>query len=725
MVKDAKKKKPRIEPDEDVNPPVTPEDRREELSDRDDIVEACLELYKEIEQGFENQYDRSNVQMDYWDIYNCKLGMKQYYAGTSKIFVPIVHDAINARVTRFTNQVFPSNGKYIEVISMDGETPWAEMSLVEHYIRKCKLRSITVPALLRNGDVEGQYNVYVSWQERTRHTVYRKPRPELAGAEDDDQNIPQDMVEETYKIGRPKVEVIADADILTLPHTAESLMDAIDQGGSVTILRRWSKAKIKELIAQEEIDKEAGETLLKEMAGDRQAVAVNKQKVMVDAAGIKVQGGTVKHALVYETWTNLTIGNERRLCRVYYGSEKIILSAKRNPYWSDKLPLFSCPVEKVQGVFKGNSKIVPCEQTQIWANDVVNQAADSSMFSMMPIVMTDPERNPRIGSMVLSLAAVWECDPNSTTFAKFPELWRSGIEIVSACKQQIMQSLSVSPAAITQSTQQKSKPSQADVAREQQIDILTTADAVTILEEGILTPVVNFMVEIDHQFRHEPILIKQYGERGARMKMDWIPPIQLGNRLSYRWFGVEQARTQQQIQGQIAFANVLFQIPPDKYPGHRLDMVPLITHAVENIFGIRLAPLIFKDEREEMTIDPMMENEWMVQYFADVTVHPMDDDKQHLQAHQQAMQQSGGDPTGVIRKHIARHTMQMNMKQQAALAQRVQQMMGQQQPQGGKPRSGAQNKAPRGGQQPPGMVNRDAAAASSGGMPAPRNRMGM
>jgi hypothetical protein len=722
MAKAAKKKNPRVDPGE-VNPPLTTEDRNEELSDDKEIIDACLEMYREIETGFENQYDRANAQMDYWDIYNCRLGGKQYYAGTTKIFVPIVHDAINARVTRFANQIFPQNGRFIEVTTLDGDIPHGEMSLVEHYIRKTKMRTAVVPALLRNGDVEGQYNVYVSWQERKRHTVYKQPRPELAVAEDQDA-VPQDMVEEELVEGWPKIEVIADADILVLPHTAESLMEALDAGGSVTILRRWSKAKIKRMIAMEEIVEAAGKALLDEMA-EKQATAVNKAKTVVDAAGIKSQGG-MKHALVYETWTKLSIGGkEPRICKVFFGSDKNVLSAKRNPFWSDKIPLFSVPVEKIQGVFKGQSKVIPCEQIQYYANDAINEAADSSMFSMMPIVMTDPERNPRIGSMVLSLAAVWECDPSSTQFAKFPDLWKAGFEIVASCKAQIMQSLSVSPAAITQNQTQKAKPSQADIAREQQVDILTTADAVTVFEEGILTPAVNFMVELDHQYRHEDLLIRQFGERGLRAKMDWVPPIQMGKKLSYRWFGVEQARTAQQMQQQIAFSNVLFQIPPDKYPGHRLNMVPLITHAVENIYGPRLAPLIFEDEKEQLTIPPEMENEWMVKHNVGLAVHPMDEDVEHLKAHGQALQQTG-DPQGVIRSHMAKHTMQLNMKQQAQLAAQVQQMIGG--PQGGgggkPPRAGGQTKGPRGGQGPAGMIHRDQIGPQSGSMPQLRNRMG-
>jgi hypothetical protein len=721
-----KKKDPRTLPDKTYEPPEQTEDRDEELCTDKIIFDACLELYREIEQGFEQQYDRSNEGMDFWDIFNCKLSSKQYYAGTSKIFVPIVHDAVNARVTRFTNQIFPSNGRYIEVVTMDGDIPHGEMSLVEYYIKKAKLRTVVVPALLRNGDIEGQYNVYVSWKERKRHVVWKKPRPELIGPEGED--VPQDIVEEELIEGRPHVEVLADSDVLVLPFAAETMADAIDNGGSVTVLRRWSKSKIRRMIEDGDIEEEAGETLLKEMAGDKQAVAINKQKVMVDAAGIKSQGSTVKHALVYETWTMLTVNGERRICRIYFGSERTILGCKRNPYWSDRLPIFSCPVDKVQGVFKGKSKVTPCEQTQYYANDIINEAADSSMFSMMPIVMTDPERNPRVGSMVLSLAAIWECDPNSTVFAKFPDLWKAGFEIVASCKAQIMQSLSVSPAAITQQQTQKAKPSQADIAREQQVDILTTADAVTIIEEGILTPIVNFFVELDHQYRDDDILIPMFGERGLRAKMDWVPPIQLGKKLSYRWFGVEQARTAMQLQQQIAFANVLFQIPQDKYPGHRLNMVPLLTHAVDNIYGPRLAPLIFEDEKEQLTVPAETENEWMVEYGVGLPIHPMDEDVQHLQVHSQALQATGGDPTGNIRMHMARHQAQLQLKQQAAMQQQVAQMMGgpgSGQPQGRAPRAGGQSKAPRGGQGPAGMVHRDQIGPASGSMPQLRRPGGM
>src|ERR1700733_11199497 len=134
-----------IEEEEEGEPVQTPE-RDEELSDDEDIRNECLKLYKDIEKGFSDQWERANSQMDYWDIYHCQLGPKQFYSGNSKIFVPIVHDAVNARKTRFVNQIFPQSGKHIEVQASE-DKPTALMSLLEFYIRKAKLRTNVMPAL--------------------------------------------------------------------------------------------------------------------------------------------------------------------------------------------------------------------------------------------------------------------------------------------------------------------------------------------------------------------------------------------------------------------------------------------------------------------------------------------------------------------------------------------------------------------------------------------------
>jgi hypothetical protein len=253
----------------------------------------------------------------------------------------------------------------------------------------------------------------------------------------------------------------------------------------------------------------------------------------------------------------------------------------------------------------------------------------------------------------------------------------------------------------------KKKLNQAEIALEQQVDVLTTADAVMVLEEGILSPMLERFVEMDHQFRDEEVTVPAFGEMGVEAKMEKIPPIQFGRRYQFLWYGVEAAKNAQQIQQQIAGINVLRGIPPQLYQGYKLNLVPALTNFVESAFGPRLAPLIFQDIRHQISVDPKKENEWLSQGIQ-VSVHAMDNHQQHHQVHQEGMAASGGDQSGRFREHIFMHEMAMMEAMQA------QQQGGQPGAPGGagpgqpgQPKPGASPGQPRGGQNPPGAIHQD------------------
>ena len=699
--------------------------RDEELVLGESYRDTLQTIYNEVRIGFENQLERVDDHADNWDIFNCKLGANQFYNGKSQIFVPIVKDAVKARKTRFVNQLFPANGHLVGCLSSDSSQPHGTKGLLTHYVRKAKLRTGIVPALLFAGDVEGQYTIYVDWLTTERHVAYRSDvksdmdLEDLLGEELDEEldasleedEDDEDILEETVKHSYPRVEIISDSDLLVLPQTSGSLEEAIAMGGSVTVRRYWSKTKILQMVEDGQLEEEAGESLAKEMKkidDGEQYKDIEREQAKV--VGIrKDQRGT--HVVVFETWAKMLIDGEKRLCRMFFGGSQSFLSLKRNPYWSDKLPILSAPVEKVKGAFKGKSQVGTVAALQYYANDVINEGADSSQFALMPIVMTDPTQNPRVGSMMLNMAAIWECSPKDTQFVNFPPLWRDALEILANVKGQIQQSLSVNPAMITQSPQSpKSKPSQAQVSQEQQIDILTTADAVTVLEDEILTPLLQRMVELDHQFRDDDVIIPQFGIMGVRASMEKIPPIRFDRQYHFYWRGTEQTRQAQMMQVQISALNVIKGIPPEQYKGFELDLSPAITMLVENTFGPYLAPLIFKSQKENLTIQAQKENE-LLETGLDMPVHPMDDHQEHMQAHMFAAQQSG-DPHGTIRAHISMHQMHAQAKMQA---EQMQQQMGGgapgQAPGGpggaGGPRQGAQPMPPRGGQAPAGAIHND------------------
>jgi hypothetical protein len=306
----------------------------------------------------------------------------------------------------------------------------------------------------------------------------------------------------------------------------------------------------------------------------------------------------------------------------------------------------------------------------------------------------------------------------------FPALWKDGFQMVNECKQEVSQTLSVSPAAITQGAagaRAGARPNQAMIAQEQQIDILNTADSVTVLEEGILTPMLDLFIELDHQHRDQDVTIRAFGEMGLRAGMEQIPPVQMDRRYQFRWFGVEQARSAQQIQQQIAAMNVVRGIPPQQLAGYQVNLVPVITQLMENTFGPRLSPLVFVSPEAQLPVPIEQENMLLADGF-EVPVHPQDDDQQHVQAHMQLlrslqMREGGGGSLKKIQTHIFKHMQQMQAKQQAAMAQQ-QQAQGQPGVPGGAiggsaqpgvagtPRIGAQPGQPR-TQGPPGQIPQD------------------
>jgi hypothetical protein len=290
-------------------------------------------------------------------------------------------------------------------------------------------------------------------------------------------------------------------------------------------------------------------------------------------------------------------------------------------------------------------------------------------------------------------------------------LWKDAFALVASAKQEIFQVLTVSPAAIAQSTGgPKAKRNQAEIANEQQVDILSTADVCTNLEDEILSSLLRWYAELDYQYRDRPLTIRQYGELGLEARMEEVPTLQVDRRYEFRWFGVEAARNAQMVQQQIAAVNVVKGIPPQMLPGYQLNLVPFVQLLMENTFGSRLAPQIFQDMKRKLSIDAQTENKILAEGFT-LPVHELDDDQQHMQEHIKAMQ--GGDPSGSVREHMMYHRMQMEKKLQMAMqgAQAMQRGVpgspgGAGPGAAGSPREGAQPGQPR-LQGPAGMLHTD------------------
>ena len=221
----------------------------------------------------------------------------QYYNGTSEVYIPVAHDAIEARVMRFTNTLFPQNGRHVDAVVNGTEIPHGTISLLENYVRTAHLREIT-PALLRNGDVEGHYSVMLEWEETKRVITKRvkKNVEMMPGVELDDEY--ETVEDEVVYDRRPVVTVLSDSDIAVAPATASSPEDA----EIVAIAVRLSKAAIKKKIKDGDFDKKIGEALIENFTMSANTQQPDPAKEKADAAGVKLDGAS-KTALLYMVWT--------------------------------------------------------------------------------------------------------------------------------------------------------------------------------------------------------------------------------------------------------------------------------------------------------------------------------------------------------------------------------------------------------------------------------------
>jgi len=719
--------------------PKRPVERSRDLLGRSNskLREKLADTWNHVKRAFEDQADRADEQMDYWDAYFCRLNDNQYYDADAQIYVPIIRDAVNACATRWVNQLFPQGGNYVEATSSDGTTAHAIVALLDQYIREGQLKTKVAKPLVRHGLIEGQFNLYVDWSEVPREIVSREthgPVIEVGGetvetpaGEDEIDDIETEVVNEA----RPYCEVLHDSDVVIWPASADTIDEAMNAGGGVAIVRRWSKTKIEEMIKAGHINKRDGDILIDEMstiATGTAGVPPDAEKALAEIAGIRKKG---REVVVWEVWRRIPLGKdgtysedgERRICRVFFGPDMTALGCVRNPYWNDRVPIISEPIEKIAGVFKGVSPIQGVVSLQYEANDAANEGADAAHYAAMPIVM----RHPAAGKqpLVMNIGALWDVDPNMVKFAEFPDLTPRAAQRIQYCIQQVFQSMGVNPSMLPQQTS-SSRRNQAQVSQEQAIDLLTTAESVSVLEQSVFTPTIGLYVDLDYQFRDRELTVRTHGTMGLRANMEAVPPQRSREFFAFRWWGADQARNAAQHQQQIAWLNVARGMEQSlQRQGYELDFVPVLESSAMAVFGPRYGPLIIKDIREAQTIDAELENQLMDDGH-DLPIHMRDDDPKHLQSHQQSSALTG-DAHGFKKLHIARHLAQMQMKQQAQQQAQAQQAAAPQQgsggPQpsrsGGPPRMGAQPSMPRQMTGPPGMVRPDQ-MPRAGGITPPR-----
>lgn len=656
------------------------------------ILPKCEKIYAQLLEGYSvEKKDQNDRIIEYWDIYNGILGENQQYDGNAKVFEPIVHDAIEARRKRFTGMTFPSIGNNVECVSMQGDNPQATLAVLQRHIRKTDLRAV-VSSLFLNGDVEGQWSLMLDWR-RSERKITKKTRKDVEGTTEEIEDIEEEIVVDES----PQIEVIPAQDLWIFPATVFDVQDA----EIVSVALRLTEDALDDMVERGLIVQSALDKMFSAAENDKIKWAAKER---AKDAGIRIKGGK-KFALVYQVFTKLKLDGERTPAIIFFGGENTVLGIIKNPHWSKKIPVISVPVDRVAGSIWGKSKIQAVAPLQYQLNDITNMGMDSAQFSVMPIVFTDPLKNPNYASMTLAMAAIWPTSPNDTRIAQFPALYEHAMNIRGMIKSQIMESLDVNEVMLGASPRGRKN---ASAVGQQSMEAMTTiGDVVKRFEFGVMDRILEWFYEMDLQYREDEVLVEKDGEHGIKAILEAIPPQQITNRYWFKWNGAEQATGPQRVQQMIGLMNVLRGLPPNVLNGRRLDLGPMLDLVVQATCGPTLAQNLLIDQRHEISVPADVENE-MLHNNLPVAVSPLDEDVSHIKEHQEAARVTG-DKNGLIRAHIVEHTKAIQKKMQEAKPQGYPGIPGGGAQPGvaGTPRPGAMPGQPRAVQGPPGQIHAD------------------
>lgn len=674
-----------------------------------DIYIECAKWYTKIDTAYENRDEADRAIDEYWAIYNAEPDDNRSYIGNSTCYIPVVRDAIGARAKRALRQLFPTKYKHVEAVGTDEQDPQPQLAILEHYIRKTRLKSVC-RSMLVAGDVTGQWSCYVDWHSVKRNVsgvVRRNPIMENGDGDALELSDPTSKTDQTedqeITDEGPDVVDFAIQDLIVLPPTCND----IEKSDLSCLKLRMSKDAIQNMIDKKVFIMPKEGELADWMDDKKGNEAVNPQKKAVHAAGLKTEG-TLKYALVY--WAQKLVEFEpgkKSLADIYFAGENDVLGIVKAPQWGQKRSVISAPIDRVAGSFVGISRVEPIKFLQWNLNDFWNMGQDSAMYGLLPVIMTDPAKNPNYAMMVMGLAAVWPIDPNSTKFQEFPQLWKDAVGIVGAVEDKINRSLDVNEMMLGRMPQ--GRKNNAAVGAQQQEQSVAVIDHAERFEEEILNPLMERFFEYDAQYRDDDLEVLQQGEIGVKARIQSISPQQWGERYYFQWTGTSFVMGMQRMQQQIALMNVLRGIPPQQLGGRRLDVGPILDNLVQNVFGPELGPRILIDERAKFSVPAAMEDEMMANHIM-VPIHEADEDMQHIQEHQSAAMRAG-DHAGLFRGHIEAHMQQLQKKREAAAppSQGQMGMPGGAGPgvAGQPPRPGAQPAPQRPVQQPAGAIQQD------------------
>lgn len=587
--------------------------------------------WPKIEQFFNDQQAFAENLQQYWAAWACE-ELESMYDGIHDLFLPTVHDAIEAGVKRDMSVVFPTSKVWVGVLGANSDAAVGVQRMTNaHLINNGFMDTMRLG--IRTARITGNIIVYVDWVTEKREI------PQL-----DDTTGEEFMAEELLHEG-PIFRAVQTENFIILP-----IMSTIQKAHLVGE-RRWvSEEDFEDRLEDGYYIADKAFTKELEHFGDNP-----DQKNIFDAKntgiGVRVTQG-IKMIGVVDVFMDVDIGNGKEPCVVTFTRNRVLRIVK-NPFRRGKRPYFAAVRKDAGTGFFGHGDAQFVKPFNIAANDLINQGLDSATYAVNPIFRVQPDKSPNWKTFLLAPGAMWV--GGMVEPIQIENLAPQAYELVMGLKQQVAETMGLVP-PVPSSTPGRKAPATINAMMQAELQ-MQEADWIRNLESNVLVPICKFLLELDQDNRQEHIV---FAESEAEFRV--IEPHLVGREFIWEWRGSTQASNPVKIQQVMTALNILSKIPPGALGDKEINIAPLLDYLFGTLLGLPNQDEIIRDSN--ISIDPHIENFALMKEVT-LPVNKGDNDEQHIQVHSMVQTQAS-------QLHNQQHVAQMLKKKQA----QAQQMMG-------------------------------------------------
>jgi hypothetical protein len=398
-----------------------------------------------------------------------------------------------------------------------------------------------------------------------------------------------------------------------------------------------------------------------------------------DSGSTASQFDSVKRVEILERWGEFDLEGDGRMveCVIVIANRRVVLRVEENPFDHQRRPYVHSRYTPVPGEFYGTGIIEPIEDLWYEENDNRNQAMDFKTMALNPGWLAGAAAGVNTKTWVMRPGAVWNVGNVQQV---------KPIEIPQGAAYLAFQMDSIIRTNIQDATGASSLLAGTDPGRIEKATVFTglveeanvrLRGVVEGLQNDALTPALQMMWSLEQQFRDEAIVVRLLGKRANTFRHKAISPDEMLGDFDFMPIGSLQMGAaftrHQNLQIALQVFGPLVQsgiIRADEFRRLIEKWYSLVVDQdAEDVFG--------SSDYVEV-LSPDVENYLIMNGSTEVHAHPLEDQRQHLEAHNKAMQhmlaQPGLSPEGReswvqnlmthIGEHVRFYQPQQQMQQQ-------------------------------------------------------------